>query len=201
MAGPTIFISYAEVDRAWADWVAWQISDKGYPPLLKAWHAVPGANLTRWLHEAVSQAGFTLLLLTEEYLVDTNATLEWQAGFDDEGRLLPVRVKPCATNGLLGNLVTIDLVGLDESTARRTLLEGLRSAGTGLAKPTGSPSFPGAPSDPPAFPAGRDTQPLPDARPAAVAPSTNGHFNTLISGRSRVGTIANIDSIQGNVTF
>ena len=38
------FVSYAEADRGWAEWIAWQLEDFGFRVLLQAWDFVPGSN-------------------------------------------------------------------------------------------------------------------------------------------------------------
>src|SRR5262249_31170275 len=53
--------------------------------------------------------------------------------------LVPVRVRECSPDGLLNQIVYIDLVGLDEDAAERDLLAGLKLA---RGKPTKKPAFP-----------------------------------------------------------
>ncbi|MBL7488603.1 toll/interleukin-1 receptor domain-containing protein [Frankia sp. AgB1.9] len=40
------FVSYTQVDRRWAEWIAWELEDAGYQVLLQAWDMVPGSNWT-----------------------------------------------------------------------------------------------------------------------------------------------------------
>jgi hypothetical protein len=66
--------------------------------------------------------------------------------------VLPVRIQRCEVKGLLGPIVYIDLVDLDEAQAHEQLLTGVQR---GRAKPTSVP-FPVSPSGPlverPVFP-------------------------------------------------
>src|SRR6266702_3329308 len=65
--------------------------------------------------------------------------------------LVPVRVQPCDVEGLLGSIIYINLVSLEEQEARTALLEGVRRE---RVKPSSAP-FPRearAPTPPPAFP-------------------------------------------------
>jgi TIR domain len=39
-----LFISHAEADRVWAEWVAWQLLDAGYTVELDVWDWIPGQN-------------------------------------------------------------------------------------------------------------------------------------------------------------
>jgi hypothetical protein len=78
------------------------------------------------------------------------AEAEWRPGFtaDPSGtgrRLLPVRVEDCEPAGLLADRVYVDLVGLDEATARARLREELGRALRGPGRPTTPPRFPHAP--------------------------------------------------------
>jgi tetratricopeptide (TPR) repeat protein len=77
------------------------------------------------------------------------AEAEWRPAFkaDPTGearRLLPVRVEACEPAGLLADRVWIDVVGLEEATARTKLLEEVAAALRGHARPTTRPRFPRA---------------------------------------------------------
>jgi len=76
---------------------------------------------------------------------------EWAAAFaadptGEKRKLVPVRVRPTEIDGFLAQVVYVDLVGLDEATARERLLKGLAR---GRARPATTP-FPGRAV--PAFP-------------------------------------------------
>jgi hypothetical protein len=64
-------------------------------------------------------------------------------------KLVPVIVGACNVDGLLGQIVHIDLVGLDQKEARRQLLAGIRNE---RAKPASAPAFPGATTPGKSFP-------------------------------------------------
>ena len=69
---------------------------------------------------------------------------EWAAAFKrdptgDQGLLVPVRVRPCDIEGLLGQVVYIDLVDQDEAAARATLMRGIKHE---RRKPSSPPAFP-----------------------------------------------------------
>jgi TIR domain len=42
------FVSYTSVDRAWAEWIAWQLEVEGYQVVVQAWDFGPGRD---WGHE------------------------------------------------------------------------------------------------------------------------------------------------------
>jgi hypothetical protein len=136
---PKVFISYNRADRDWAEWIAGVIKGAGYEPILDVWHFRPGENFVLRMHEAATQADLTLALLSEAYLKALYTQSEWAAAFaqDPTGKgrqLIPVRVAKCALEGILRPIIYIDLVGLGEKDAQRSLLDGL--------KPSGEPAQP-----------------------------------------------------------
>ena len=140
------FISYTHADRPWAVWIAWQLEEAGYTTLLDVWDMRPGANFILAMQQATVQAERTLLVLSPDYLSALFPQPEWAAALADDptgtqGTLVPVRVRECIPPGMLRPLLYIDLVGLDEATARDTLLAGVRRERT---KPTTAPGFPGS---------------------------------------------------------
>jgi hypothetical protein len=142
------FISYANADRTWAEWIAWQLENAGYTTIIQAWDIRPGANFVAEMDEAAKQAERTIPVLSCAYLGSDYAFAEWSAAFrhDPTGKLrkvLPVRIEHCVVEGLLGPIVYIDLVDRldDEPRAREQLLAGVKQ---GRAKPT-SVAFPGSP--------------------------------------------------------
>ena len=42
------FVSYTSADRAWAEWIAWQLEAEGYQVVVQAWDFTPGHD---WAHE------------------------------------------------------------------------------------------------------------------------------------------------------
>jgi hypothetical protein len=157
-----IFISYTEVDRAWSEWIAWQLEDAGYRVLIQAWDFVAGTNWQLKMDEGVRHSRKTLAVLSRAYLKSIYGAAEWQAAIQSDpgafGRkLLPTRVEECPRPGLLGGIVSIDLFGRSIEETRRHLLTEVRNAFNGRAKPARAPDFPvsyreGPPADRPGFP-------------------------------------------------
>ncbi|SDT45918.1 toll/interleukin-1 receptor domain-containing protein [Actinoplanes derwentensis] len=148
---PTFFISYAEtqLDRSWAEWIAWELEAAKYQVMLKSWDLVPGMNPVNHTHNGLQTAERMILVLSRAYLRSTPQTADWQAMFrrdvpGEERRLIPVRIEDCDAPGLLDRR-GIDLFGLNEDTARHTLRKGVAAAVTGDNRPDGGnrPPFPG----------------------------------------------------------
>jgi hypothetical protein len=143
------FISYTSSDREWAEWIAMQLENDGYTVFIQAWDFGAGSNFVAEMDRAAKRADRTLLVLSFAYLTSDYAFAEWVTAFrhDPTGaqrRLLPVRVQRCEVDGLLGPVVYIDLVGLDEKQAREQLLAKVK---LGRAKPE-TVAFPGQPRPP-----------------------------------------------------
>jgi hypothetical protein len=145
------FVSYTQADRAWAEWLAWELEAAGYTTQLQAWDMPAGTAFLHVMDQAVQHARHTILVLSPAYLRSAMAQAEWRPGFkaDPSGqarRLLPVRVEDCEPKGLLADRVWIDLVGADEATARARLREEVARALRGPGRPTTPPRFPRAPA-------------------------------------------------------
>ncbi|MEA2045930.1 MAG: TIR domain-containing protein, partial [Euryarchaeota archaeon] len=140
------FISYTQADRTWAEWIAWQLEEAGYTTVLQAWDFRPRSNFVLKMDRAAKEAERTIPVLSPDYFVSWYAPSEWAAAFKEDptgemGLILPVRVRDCDPEGLLGSIVYIDLTDMDEDPARDRLLDGVKRD---RAKPATSPSFPEA---------------------------------------------------------
>ncbi|MFL5591897.1 MAG: FxSxx-COOH system tetratricopeptide repeat protein [Ktedonobacteraceae bacterium] len=151
-------VSYTSTDHPWAEWIAWQLEHEGFSIVIQAWDFRPGGNFVLDMHKAATEAQRTIAVLSPNYFTALYTQSEWTAAFaqDPTGKgslLLPVRVHECEPTGIFKTIVYIDLVGLDESTARERLLAGVKQERT---KPRHAPLFPVTPvvTEPPRFPGG-----------------------------------------------
>ncbi|WP_367134561.1 FxSxx-COOH system tetratricopeptide repeat protein [Saccharothrix sp. HUAS TT1] len=154
MAEWDFFVSHSEADRAWAEWVAWELEAGGHRVLVRAWDAVPGANWVGQAQDGVRGARRTVALLSTAYLGSAHRAAEWQAAWRDDPAgadrgLVVLRLDECERPGLLGSVVSADLFGVDEAIARERLRRVVRGAVGGRLKPADPPGFPGRP---PRFP-------------------------------------------------
>jgi hypothetical protein len=146
--GWDFFVSYTQADRAWAEWIAWELEEAGHRVLVQAWDFVPGSNWIQGMQEGVARAGRTIAVLSPAYLESEYAAAEWQAAWGQdpaarERKLLVVRVAECDREGLLSGVVSIDLFGVAEAKAKARLRTMVSGALSGRAKPAGKPEFPG----------------------------------------------------------
>jgi len=150
-AGCDFFVSYTGKDKAWAEWIAWQLENAGYRTLIQAWDFKSGGVFPGDMHRALIGSARVLAVLSPDYMDSAFCLPEWQAAFADDptgekGKLVCIRVVDFKPDGLLRGRTYIDLVGLSPDDANSLLLERLKQ---GRAKPVSAPSFPGAA---PAFP-------------------------------------------------
>ena len=139
------FVSYTSTDRAWAEWVAWQLEDEGYQVVVQAWDFTPGLDWAHEMQHATSTAERVVAVLSAAYLQSGHGEAEWRAFYakdptGERGLLLPVRVNDVEPPGLLTTRTYVDLVGRDANSARAALLAAARGA---RGKPSEAPEFPG----------------------------------------------------------
>ena len=155
------FISYTGADEAWAEWIAWQLEENGYSVTIQVWDFRPGSNFVLDMQKASVDCERTLIILSPDFLDSQYTQPEWAAAFrqdptGEEKLLVPVRVKECDLEGMLGAIGYIDLIGLNEHAAIEALLKGVQRE---RVKPSRPPRYPGSPEErsfptPPPFPSG-----------------------------------------------
>ena len=142
------FVSHAGADRAWAEWVAWQIEQAGYTVELDVWDWATGQNFVTAMSDALGRCDRVVALFSAAYFDRSRYTTEeWTAALVHQsdtgrGRLVPVRtedVPPADMPPVLQTLLFCDLFGVDAGEARRVLLDAVQ----GPKRPDGEPLFPG----------------------------------------------------------
>ncbi|WP_250285504.1 MULTISPECIES: TIR domain-containing protein [unclassified Frankia] len=151
--GWDFFVSYADADHEWAEWIAWTLEETGYRILIKAWESVPGTVWSALEQEGLRRASRLLAVVTPAYLESADGGAQWQVMREsdlkgDARRLLPIMIETCGPGslGILGTRGRIDLTDLsgpaDEREARTRLLDGLRDALAGRRRPDSPPTLP-----------------------------------------------------------
>jgi tetratricopeptide (TPR) repeat protein len=141
------FISHAGADQAWAEWVAWQLTDAGYTVELDVWDWAVGQNFVTAMSDALDRCDRVIALFSAAYFERRRYTTEeWTSALvhlpgRGQGRLLPVWVEKVSSTHMpaaLRTLISCDLYGLDAAEARRVLL----AAAAGAQRPGEEPAFP-----------------------------------------------------------
>ncbi|WP_435283673.1 FxSxx-COOH system tetratricopeptide repeat protein [Streptomyces koelreuteriae] len=140
------FVSYAGPDRAWAEWVGWQLKRAGHDVELDRWDWHTGDDFVQRMNLALGRADAMVALFSRNYFAAGRWTQEeWSAAVAKRGRLVPVAIEPLADDdipALLAGRLYRDLHGLDETTATAALLEAVHGP-----NPSAGPvAFPGATS-------------------------------------------------------
>jgi hypothetical protein len=68
-AGSDFFISYTKDDRAWAEWVSWQLEDAGHSVMLDVWDFRPADAFVARMHREVDRAARIMPILSDNYFV------------------------------------------------------------------------------------------------------------------------------------
>jgi tetratricopeptide (TPR) repeat protein len=175
------FISYTNVDRAWAEWIAWQLEQARYSTVLQAWDFDPGSNWVYEMHRASMDSKRTIAVLSPDYMRSVYGGAEWMVAVAEDPigvnrKLVPVRVADFKPTGLLGPITYIDLVGRSADDARSALLRGVEGQRTPR-----DPGFPGEPAGGrrPDFPGGDDG-------PGATRPATHAVLVGQLPARPNV---------------
>ena len=101
-----LFVSHAGADRAWAEWVAWQLTDAGYTVELDVWDWAAGRNFVTAMSDALERCDRVVALFSAAYFDRSRYTTEeWSAALlheegVEEGRLVPVRVEAVPAAGM-----------------------------------------------------------------------------------------------------
>ena len=108
-----------------AEWIAFELEEAGYSVVIQAWDSKAGSNFIAWMHESSIHCERTLAVLSPDYFTGKFSEMEWTSALHSE-KLLPVRVVDFEVPGLFRPIGYIELVGLEEEEARRTLLANVK---------------------------------------------------------------------------
>ncbi len=137
----TLLISYAGVDRPWAEWIVWHLKALGHRVVLDVAEVSPDDAFARHLHSAARSADAVIMLLSKAYAAPGRGGLG--TGFFVSGyRVIPLAVEDLAAEDLpesLRGVLRRDLFGLDEPAALAALLDAVHSAVPGPVPPFPSP--------------------------------------------------------------
>ncbi|MFF7446022.1 MULTISPECIES: FxSxx-COOH system tetratricopeptide repeat protein [unclassified Streptomyces] len=137
-SGRRWFISHAGADRAWAEWVGWQLLDAGYEIELDYWDWGAGDNFVLKMNAALERGRFLALFSPAYFQPERFTTPEWTAMVARKEKITPVRIAEAIPPAILSFLLAPDLFGLDEHTASEALLRAVE----GPSRPQQAPPRP-----------------------------------------------------------
>ncbi|MFC8349554.1 FxSxx-COOH system tetratricopeptide repeat protein [Streptomyces sp. NPDC057280] len=139
-SGGVWFISYAGADRAWAEWIAWQLVDAGLQVELDCWDWGAGDNFVLKMNAALERGRFLAVFSPAYFEPERFTTPEWTAMVAMREKITPVRVSDVEAPPILRAVISRDLFGIEQADARRVLLEAVN----GPSRPQAEPPFPGS---------------------------------------------------------
>ncbi|MEQ8524753.1 toll/interleukin-1 receptor domain-containing protein [Gracilimonas sp.] len=121
------FISYNKQDSFMAQRLKGWLEEVGYSCMMQSGDFGTGSNFVLKMDEAAKKAKRTIAVLSPDYLASKFTQPEWAAAFakDPTGEfqfLIPIRVRECSLEGLLSQIVYLDLVGLSAMEMKKKLL-------------------------------------------------------------------------------
>ncbi|MER6187665.1 FxSxx-COOH system tetratricopeptide repeat protein [Streptomyces sp. NPDC001652] len=132
------FISYASADRAWAEWIGWQLLDAGYQVELDCWDWGAGDNFVLKMNAALERGRMLALFSPAYFELERFTTPEWTAKMAVQEKIVPVRIADATPPPILRPLLAPALFGLDDYDAREALLRAV----AGPARPGTPPPRP-----------------------------------------------------------
>ena len=124
------FISYNNSDRFWAGGIRELLLESGRTVRMQDPDFQAGSNFILEMHEGLRQAKRMIAVLSPDYLTSRFCSSEWAAKFAEDPMgsqrlLIFVKVRDCQLDGLLSQIVHIDLTGLEVEAAKKEFLEQL----------------------------------------------------------------------------
>jgi len=132
------FISHAGADRAWAEWIAWQLLDAGFEVELDCWDWGAGDSFIAKMNTALGRGRMLALYSPAYFEPGRFTTIEWEAMLAMREKITPVRIAAVTPPPLLRPLIAPDLFGLDDHAAREALLRAVN----GPSRPETAPARP-----------------------------------------------------------
>ncbi|MFG2043287.1 FxSxx-COOH system tetratricopeptide repeat protein [Dactylosporangium sp. NPDC048998] len=168
-----VLISYAAVDRMWAEWIQQRLIDAGMRVALHDIDSVTGQHFTTELERRLATVGRTLVLLSKDYVSSPQAAQLWQL-LDSRAAagapaVVPIRLDSTRLAPPFTERLPVDLANLPKERAHEAVLTSVGATLHTVGRPadaedTGGPRFPGAlppiwnlPQRNPAFTGRRDT--------------------------------------------
>ncbi|MCX5357347.1 FxSxx-COOH system tetratricopeptide repeat protein [Streptomyces sp. NBC_00124] len=137
-SGGMWFISHAGADRAWAEWIGWQLIEAGHEVELDYWDWNAGDNFILKMNAALEHGRMLALFSPAYFELERFTTPEWTAMMAVQDQIVPVRIADTTPPRILRPLLAPALFDLDPAAAREAVLRAVN----GSARPTTPPPPP-----------------------------------------------------------
>ncbi|MDX3642917.1 FxSxx-COOH system tetratricopeptide repeat protein [Streptomyces sp. MB09-02B] len=127
----TVTLSFADFDRAWAEWIGHRLEERGHRVVLQLWDPPRGTRLRESLQDLLLSPGPVLMLLSEQYFrLGTWTREEWDAALrevmvPDAQRIAAVTVAPSVPPAPTALLDAVPLYDVRAEDAELRLLDRL----------------------------------------------------------------------------
>jgi MinD-like ATPase involved in chromosome partitioning or flagellar assembly/tetratricopeptide (TPR) repeat protein len=128
-AASDVVVSYAAVDRMWAEWIAAELGEAGLRVAMYDVDFAAGSNFEPEMERVLGGASRALVLLSHDYAISPQAARFWElVGRRDDGDrpfLVPIRLDSTRPRAPFTDRIPVDLVGASPERARDLLLTAL----------------------------------------------------------------------------
>ncbi|MFI6758778.1 FxSxx-COOH system tetratricopeptide repeat protein [Micromonospora sp. NPDC050417] len=129
-----VLVSYASVDRMWAEWVAAELSDVNLTTVLQEVDAAGERSSAQRIEGRLAPSSWAMVLLSQEYVKSANAAGTWKTIVARDtisggpALLIPIRLDGIRLPEPFTERVPLDLGNLTEERAREALLAALNQS-------------------------------------------------------------------------
>ncbi|WP_433206709.1 FxSxx-COOH system tetratricopeptide repeat protein [Dactylosporangium sp. CS-047395] len=146
-----VLISYASVDRMWAEWIQQRLLDIDMQVTLLDIDSVTGPHFATEVERSLTKAGRTLVLLSKDYVTSPQAVPLWQllesrAVGGAAAPAVPIRLDATRIAAPFTERLPVDLANLPRDRAHEAVLKAVGSTADSAGRPEAGagPRFPGS---------------------------------------------------------
>lgn len=127
--GSHYFLSFTGVDREWADWIGYVMTETGHHVSNHNWEIKAGQNFIKWMNEHLNACDHIICLLSNSYVEAAFSRAEAEFGSYDsisgeDGKLIPIVIEPCEEiPPLMKPLKRLHIHGLPEVQVEKLLTD------------------------------------------------------------------------------
>lgn len=121
-----VFISYAQRDRLWAEWLGDRLAKHGFRIWTDTTSVPIGASFIAELNKMIEKSDVLLAILSPSYFESAWCQQETAAAAASKVPIIPVLVEPCEVQGFLRNYNWADLTS-DRDSGLRAVIQAAES--------------------------------------------------------------------------